>query len=159
MVFFKTILYYYLNDALEKSRLYESFDKQSLSQVSAGMSLGEGSTYSIELEKRESKSMARKKMNSSKVPSWEEKLSHDFNVSRQDSLVDVLIGSNRGTNKKDFSSTFPIRSKPNDNDLLMNSNAKAQLIAARSRRQEIKDFLKLCANSLHKGPWCRVQQR
>lgn len=38
-------------------------------------------------------------------------------------------------------------------------HSKSQLVSARARRSELREFLSFCATSLHRPPWCRVQKR
>lgn len=38
-------------------------------------------------------------------------------------------------------------------------HSKSQLVSARARRAELREFLSFCSTSLHRPPWCRVQKR
>ena len=38
-------------------------------------------------------------------------------------------------------------------------HSKSQLVSARARRTELREFLSFCSTSLHRPPWCRVQKR
>lgn len=53
--------------------------------------------------------------------------------------------------------SIPIAEQPAED--VDEKRALARLIALRARRQEVRDFLKSCSKSLHRGPWCRVKAR
>jgi hypothetical protein len=165
----------------EKSRLFNTIDEEnmSLSQNSQGMtdmmSQSVASNYTMELEMM----MEKKKKKKKKLPP-----SKSFTGPKKGGLE----GSNSHILLPDIKSIAPpaLPTKTPDPTTLINSYllpivgdeddevpsssppkaeqgahraSKSLLISGRRRREEIRDFLKLCAKSLHKGPWNRVHKR
>lgn len=168
----------------EKSRLFDNMDDNlSLSQNSQNfdmMSQSVTSNYTMELEMMFGKKKSNKLLPSKLRSSMKEELGQSFNSNSHILLPDVKSTAPPAIPPKIPDPTtlvtsflLPVPGEPEGN-LMATAEAegldtkglgggkmasRSLLISGRRRREEVRDFLKLCSKSLHKGPWNRVHKR
>ena len=148
----------------------ESMDEMSVSQGSLGnmtdmMSQSVTSNYTLELEMRSKNKKRNKRVILSSSRTREKTEKEKFSSLLLPSLkstAEIKPPKAPDPNLLIGSYVLPIGSKaerPAANGLSKKVSVKSQLLSARVRKEQIRDFLRLCATSLHKGPWNRVKKR
>ena len=129
----------------EKEWLIDNFDGNSLSQFS----LSNASSYVLELKTANKQKLAPIRTFKADRSN---NLASSHNIASSNSFRNIANTSS-GFRQPHHNSTLELQQEAEE------CSSLRQLIAARARRQELLDFVAICANSLHKGPWSRVTKR